>query len=174
VAVGLLALLCGPRALGPGSASIGGPDCSKPCVLPLAERLLPELDGSRRVAILSNNPMRFFAMWTYQERCQRTERVVGELYMLPADATQFETWANGTECDAVVWIDVPPASPLYCRFEVAGADQVQRLMAGQAGFSTAGRRDWPDLGCSAQIWRRAGPVAGLGGVSASRMMWAEP
>ena len=112
VAVGGFLLLAGPRA-GCGHAFEGGLDRAQRCVLPLAEDLLPQLDGTRRVAILSRHGLRFFMSWSYQERCRQTERIVGEAYQLPAEAAELEPWAERMQCDAIVWIDVAADSPLY-------------------------------------------------------------
>ncbi len=154
--VGGLMLLAGPRALGPGHAFEGGPDAQHRCVLPVAEELLPQLDGARRVAILSSNSLRFFMSWTYQERCQRTERIVGEVYHLPADSAAFEPWAERNECDAVVWIDAVPGSLLYFPCMDPHDLRLPELMASQRTFTLASRCAWPELGCTAVIWQRTG------------------
>jgi hypothetical protein len=159
VAVGLLLLAAAPSAIGPGRALEGGPHAGLSCVLPVAESLLPQLDGDRRVAILSDSALRFFVSWTHQERCRRTERVIGEVYLLPSDPAEFERWAAKTQCDAVVWIDVPEESPLWFPCVEPGVERVRDLMAHQHGFAQVGRCDWPELHCSAVIWRRSGSVA---------------
>ncbi|HVS38713.1 MAG TPA: hypothetical protein VMS17_24365 [Gemmataceae bacterium] len=157
-----LILLAGPNALGPGRAAEGGPDPEHRCVLPIADELMPRLDGSRRVAILSNNSLRFFVSWTHQEYVRRTETVVGEVYQLPDDAAAFEPWAERNQCDAVAWIDVAPGSLLY--FPSPGADggHVPELMARQPRFAVTSRCVWPALGCSAVVWRRTASQAERG------------
>jgi hypothetical protein len=152
--VTVLLVLAGPSAVGPGHSLEGGPHAGLRCVLPLAETLLPQLDGDRRVAILSDSALRFFVSWTHQERCRRTERVIGEVYLLPSDPGEFERWAARVECDAVVWIDVPQESPLWFPCTDPAADRLRELMAGQHSFSQVSRCAWPELDCSAVIWRR--------------------
>lgn len=159
VAVGALLLLAGPRALQRGHAVEGGLDSAQRCVLPLADDLLPRLDGTRRVAILSRHGLRFFMSWTYQERCRQTERIVGEAYQLPAEPAELGSWAERTHCDAVVWIDVADNSPLYFPSRDPGDARVPDLMAQQTSFRLMGHCDWPELRCSAEIWRRSDSLA---------------
>ncbi len=157
--VGALLLLAGPSALERGHAVEGGLDPAQRCVLPLADDLLPRLNGTRRVAILSRHGLRFFMSWTYQERCRQTERVVGEAYQLPAEPAALGPWAERTQCDSVVWIDVAADSPVYFPSRDPRDGRVPALLARQATFHVARRCDWPALGCSAVIWRRAPVVA---------------
>jgi hypothetical protein len=157
-----LLMVAAPAALGPGHAFEGGPDAQHRCVLRVADELLPQLDGARRVAILSTHSLRFFVSWTYQERRGRTERIIGEEYQLPADPAAFAPWADRAECDAVVWIDAAPDSLLYFPSLHAEDGRVPALLAHQACFAVADRCDWPELHCSAVIWRRAASLASRG------------
>ena len=159
--IGVLAVLAGPRALGPGHATEGGTDAAHRCVLPVAEELWPRLDGVRRVAILSTNALRFFACWTYEEHCRRTERVLGEVHQLPDEPDEFAPWADRTKCDAVVWIEAAPDSLLFFPNCDPAADRVPAADGrGRRGFTLAGRCAWPELGCTAVIWRRTTSLAG--------------
>jgi hypothetical protein len=157
--VGALLLLAGPSALERGHAFEGGLDPAQRCMLPLADDILPKLDGARRVAILSRHGLRFFMSWTYQERCRQTERIVGEAYEMPAEPAQLGPWAERTQCDAVVWIDAAPDSPIYFPGRDRRDGHVPELMAQQPSFQIVGRCDWPDLRASAVIWRRTGSFA---------------
>jgi hypothetical protein len=159
IAVGGLLLLAVPSAVQRGHAYEGGLDRADRCVLPLAEDLLPQLDGSRRVAILSQHGLRFFMSWTYQERCRQTERVIGEAYQLPAEPAELGPWAERMQCDAVVWIDVAADSPLCFPSGDARDDRVPELLARQTNFHVAARCAWPALHCSAVIWRRSDSLA---------------
>jgi hypothetical protein len=157
--IGGLLMLAVPLALERGHAVEGGLDPAQRCMLSLAEDILPQLDGSRRVAMLSRHGLRFFLSWTYQERCRQTERIVGEAYQLPADPAQLQSWADRMQCDAVVWIDIAPDSPLFFPSRDPQDDRVPELMAHQQGFRVAGRCEWSELHCSAVIWRRSGSLA---------------
>ena len=71
ITVALVALLVGARlqALAlPGRSPEGGPRQSETLTLDLVQPLLPKLDGSRHVVILSNNPLKFFVGWTCSRR----------------------------------------------------------------------------------------------------------
>ncbi len=158
---GVLLILCVPAALSPGHAPEGGIQPTVPSALALAERYLPPLAGTRRVVIASNLPLKFFAMWTYQERFRRTERVITEVSNLPADPQSFGQWAERSQCDAVVWIDVSPHSIYYAETEAVGAERLLGLLESQACFTAAGRWDLPELGCSVTVWRQGRSVAAL-------------
>jgi hypothetical protein len=157
--LGALLLLVGPSVLERGHAFEGGLDPAHRSVLPVAEDILPQLDGARRVAILSRHGLRFFMSWTYQERCRQTERIVGEAYQLPVAPAELASWAEQTQCDAVVWIDAGADSPIYFASRDRRDGLVPELMARQESFQVVGRCEWPDLRASAVIWRRTGSFA---------------
>jgi hypothetical protein len=159
LALGVVLLRAAPNAFGPGHAFEGGPEPQRACILPVAKELLPRLDGARRVAIVSTHSLTFFASWTDQERSRQTERVIGAVYQLPADPAEFAAWAERTRCDAIVWIDAAPASPLYLPSLDPQDARVPALMARQTEFVASERCDWPELGCWATIWRRTPSVA---------------
>jgi hypothetical protein len=157
--VAVLLLVCVPSALIPGHALEGGTNPEVSCALDLPNRFLPQLSSARRVAVISNHPLKFFAMWTYQERFLRTERVIAEPDTIPVEHTAFAIWADMQKCDAVLLINVSAASSFYAPPDHPSAKQIPSLMASQAAFSAAEQWEWPELGCSATLWRRSAPTA---------------
>ena len=147
------AIVCGPTALEPGHALEGGVRPSAPCVLQVSEAYLPELAGTRRVAILSPAPNKFFVQWTYQDECRRTEGVIVDPDRMPA-AGQFKEWADREECDAIVWLDIVRGSAFFEPPEVPGAKRVPKLLAEQTAFVQTWEREWPEYKCRVVVWRR--------------------
>jgi hypothetical protein len=160
VALAILAIVCGRSATAPGHAPEGGVNRAMPSALELAEGFLPDVQDSRRVAVISNHSLKFFAMWTYQERYRNTERVLTDVDALPVDGSSFAAWADRHRCDAVVWIDVPQGSVFYAPPEIERAQRLSSSLASQSGFVATQRRAWPDWGCSVTVWLRADWVAG--------------
>lgn len=157
LAVALLALLHLPGTLHSGHAPEGGPAAAKPTLLELSDRYLPALADARHPAILSNEPIKFFMLWTYLERYGRRAPIDIALH---GDTTAaefpeaFARWLHSVPCDMIVHLDFPRGSRLYEGADVPGYDQVPTLLAARSDFVLVERQDYPQYGCGATIWRR--------------------
>ncbi len=162
--VSLAALLIGAQIQSLGQAGRspeGGPVNGQPMVLDLMRPVLAELDDSRQVVILSNNPLKFMAGWTYLQHSGRHGRLETDLRGFGPDPDQnrpaFERWLQTTRCDAVVFIDLPPdTSPEQCDLFPL-YNHIPEWMGQQQVFRQVERWPFPQHGNAAvTLWKRSG------------------
>jgi hypothetical protein len=137
----------------------GGVHPGHPSLLDMADLYLPGLAGGRKVAILSNLPMRYFARWSYRERYPDRERPVTDIRGLGDAPTQPEAeaiirrWLAETPVDSIVMVDIAPGSPWY---EVARPSETQAGIApaldAQTRFTLAARHVVPRLGVTVSVF----------------------
>jgi hypothetical protein len=160
--VGLVALLVVAQvpALGQaGRAPEGGPRAGQPLVLDLVRPELAEVDHNRHVVILSNAPLKFFAAWTFLQHTGVQGRLETDLrgFAPDPDANHlaFERWLQTTSCDAVVFIELPPGSPVAEGDTSTPYTRVPEWLGQQQVFRQVQRWTFPQYGeAVVTLWRR--------------------
>jgi hypothetical protein len=168
LSAGLIAVLLSLQLPGmkqAGHAPEGGPQADRPSILALMDAYLPALDLARRPAIFANLPIKFLSGWTLRERRAEHLDVEAEIRGFGTSPVQdrrcFENWLNTTQCDAIVVIDVRPESPFYEPVPFPHYGRVQEWLAEDLRFARTAISNFPDLGCSVTIWRRAASQVAL-------------
>jgi hypothetical protein len=163
---GGLAVALLPGVFAQGHAPEGGPNPLRPCTLDLTDAYLPALKGMPHVAILSNMPLKHLARWTLTQQAGRELAVETEVKGQAAAPGQnrqaLESWLNSTRSEAVVCIDIPPATAFWEESPLPCPDYrpLEQLLACRQDYCPAGHWDFPRYGCSIRMWRRtAGKVA---------------
>jgi hypothetical protein len=162
-AVGGLALAHAPGLLQAGHSPERGHDdylhiAASTC--DLTDYFLPQLASSRRAAIFSTMECKYLVRWSFAERYRQRDRVEVDLKGFGSspeeDRRCFAQWLAATDCDTVVFIDVPPGSFLYeptCRDE-AFATRLRTLLAEQTVFVPTDRRSFSRYGCTVTVYHR--------------------
>ncbi len=161
VTVALVALLVGAQALAlaqPGRSPEGGPRKTDLFVLDLFRPVLPQLDGSRQVVMLSNVPLKFLSAWTFLQRAGVQGRLETDLRGFGPDPDGnrpvFERWLQTTRCDALVFIDLPPGSPFAECDLFPGYKRVPEWMQEQKVFREVRRWTFPQYGdATVTLWK---------------------
>ena len=94
------------RAAGSGQLSL----------LDISDAYLPELAGTRRVAIFSTIYAKEFAHWTYVERYRRRDGIewpVDDFADSAQVAGQLQSWCASSPAETVVLLEIPRSSPDY-------------------------------------------------------------
>lgn len=162
LAMGLVALLIGAQVLAltqPGRSPEGGPKEGRPLVLDLVRPLLREVEESRQVVILSNNPIKFLTAWTYLKHTGTHHRLETDLRGFGPDPDRnrpaFDRWLQTTRCDTVAFIELPNGSsfegcdlfPLY--------NHIPDWMQTQRVFEQTQRWAFPQFrGATVTLWKR--------------------
>jgi hypothetical protein len=118
---------------------------------------LPLLDGDQPTALFTNLPGASWR-WAFMERfghkngLTHTMREVGAFDPVTADAAL--RWVGATACRQVVYVDIPPRSPLY-EPPVQGADNsaILAVMKRQGVFKLVERVRVRNLG-TVYVWKR--------------------
>jgi hypothetical protein len=160
-----------PELVTPGRAPEGGVPPSGPSSLDVTDNYLPLLADSRRTAVFSNMPMKFLAQWTFMQRYPAAQRletdVKGFDSQAPDNRRCFSEWLAATNCDTVVYIDVPPGTKFHA--VVPGCDglgQYGELLASQTVFTRVHGQVVSETGCVVTVWKRARPSDPLRAVTA--------
>ncbi len=158
-AVGALGAVYLPVLAEPGHAPEGGPKPDRMSVLELTDCYLPCLEESHHAAVLSNLPMKFLCQWTFLERYQHIGKletdVKGFGTTADEDRQAFARWLETTDCDRVVFIDVPRDSCLYEYVPICDSyERLRELLAAQRVFAPVQRWRLPQSGAVVTLWRR--------------------
>lgn len=143
----------------PGRAPEGGVRQDRASLLEVAEAYLPELEGSKRVAILCNVPLKFFSEWTYLQRYGGTRNVVTELNGYDPQRTawteeQLTQWFGSLKQDRIVLFDVPPKSYFYVDVTPTDYVPLREQLKKQKAFVLQKRIDFQKYGCAVEVWKR--------------------
>jgi hypothetical protein len=163
-AVGGLAAVCLPPLAEAAHVPEGGLKPERVSVLDLTDVYLPSIEASRRTAILSTMPIKFFTEWTCLERYQRrvaVETDVKDLERSPGAGPQaFNRWLETTSADTIVFIDIPRGSPLFEDVPVCATyEPLRDWLANQTKFPVVRRWHLPELGCTVTLWSRNGTTS---------------
>jgi hypothetical protein len=144
----------------------GGPRADLVSDQDVAECYLPALAGSRRVAILSNLPIRFWTAWTFEARYGRPLALETDVKGFGPSATDnrqtFRNWLQKTSCDHLVLVSVGRRSPFFFAVPYAAYEEIPELMAGQDLFPHRQHWDLPEYGCTVTVWSRTQATAWAG------------
>lgn len=158
--VGLVAaiLLVSPRDNLLGRAPESGLKTELPSALDLAETYLDQVPQEGKVAILSNLPMKFYALWTCQQAQGITGRVEAQVHQWPTQPSEWETWLARRGWTSLVWIDVIDSrgidhlpDPKETRDQAA---VLPVLLQKQTILHPIHTQVIPELGCKVTVWGR--------------------
>ncbi len=85
-------------------------------LLDISDAYLPELAGTKRVAIFSTIYAKEFAHWTYVERYRRRDGIewpVDDFADSAQVAGQLQSWCASSPAETVVLLEIPRSSPDY-------------------------------------------------------------
>jgi hypothetical protein len=120
---------------------------------------LPELDQSRRAAVLTAAPVKPLVLWRVLERYGRLDRLENDWYGFGAPGEEnrrgFLGWLQTTRCDTLVYIDQTPGLPPDALTECVLHSQLRDLLPGQHVFRLVKSEDFPEQGCRVTVWARA-------------------
>ncbi|MGH7844930.1 MAG: hypothetical protein ACREQW_07155 [Candidatus Binatia bacterium] len=125
--------------------------------LDLSDFYLPYLSHSRHVTLFATVPVKHFAQWTFFENYKDRHRL--RVFMdefgpsREENRIRFQKWLRATRSDTIVFLDVPPGSPLY----FPGEDfyqQYRDLLSSQSVFRPFQQRFFSQYGCTVSIWMR--------------------
>jgi hypothetical protein len=129
----------------------------------LTDFYLPALAESERVAIFSTMEIKHLLRWAYMERggsktCLEVEWK-GYGSSVHENRQRFNEWLATTQCDTVVFIDVPPGSYLHemTSQNAVFAKQLPELLTSQTVFRETHRRFFGMYGCQVTIYARRIP-----------------
>jgi hypothetical protein len=158
VALAGLGALQFPGMLEGGHAPEAGPRPERPSLLELTNAYLPALDPARRPAIFANLPIKFLTGWTLRarrgEHLDHETEVKGFGARPNEDRSCLEEWLSRTTCDAIVLIDLSPASIYFEPVPYPDYRVIQSWVAADPRFTLLGRVDLSPQGWQATIWRR--------------------
>jgi hypothetical protein len=129
LALALAGLLtqAGPNLGGPGHASMLNVPPGGVGVRQATEAVQPLLNEGEPVAVFSNVPSKFWAMWLYLERWPQPELLqpdLREVGVLDAPTEpQFAEWCRVTKTRRVVFVDVAKDSALYDDFSTEASSR---------------------------------------------------
>jgi hypothetical protein len=129
--------------------------------LNLSDAWLAAVKGSRVVAFFSTQSSRSFMEWTFLCNGGAPGQFEWPGYQETGSTDEFragfQQWIAQTPADAVVFLDVPPESPMFSRFcDLPPLRQeMETLMAGQKKFRQTGHLTFPGKDCAVTIWRAA-------------------
>lgn len=150
----LLVVLAWPILGKSGQAPESGIRNQGTSALALAETVLGDFQAQGKVAILSNQPMKFYAMWTYQQAIRQTEKVETETHFRANTVEAFEQWLAKAGCESVVWIDVKPL-PGMAFVKPDGSEQnLLAVLQQQHLLNPVEFHLIPELGCTVTVWRK--------------------
>lgn len=156
VAAGALVLSQGPGVRQVGHAQEGGPQANRPSMLDVTDAYLESLAGSRRLAIVSNMPIKFWTGWTFLARYGRPALLATDLPGLGGagrdDPQALSEWLQRSGCDHVVFVHVDRASPLFQSVPYTDYSSVPDLMAHQEVLRARDAWHQGRLGCSVLAW----------------------
>ena len=115
------------------------------------------------VCDLATVPMKFFTQWSYLQALRpRRDRDLegrGWLHLEVPSLDAFTAWLDRTNCEAVVLLDIDPASPFGGIPPGWTGDTIlSRWRATQHSFTPAASYSVPDLGATVVIFHR-NPIA---------------
>lgn len=135
-----------------------GIETDSPSTLLLADQYLGDLAGSDRVAILSNQPVKFFSWWTYLQKYRRPDRVESDLTKLgappessPADT---EAWVRRIKCDTIVMMEFDHPRAEGGEETEQRHESIRRCLTKQSVFLPVKHMRVPEHDCEIVILRR--------------------
>ncbi len=152
-AAGLVAL-AGPAFWQLGQAPESGLKEDRQSVLDLADTYLQDLGATGKIAILSNQPIKFFAKWTWQQKNRQTEKVESEALDFASQPGAIDQWLDKVRCETVVWIDVGASSPFTIAGFASKNESLAQFSSGKTSLRENDRRNLAELDCSVTRWQR--------------------
>jgi len=152
-AAGLLGV-AGPAFWQLGQAPESGLKEDRQSVLDLADSYLEDLGAPGKIAILSNQPIKFFAKWTWQQKNRQTEKVESEALDFASQPGALDQWLDKVRCESVVWIDVGASSPFTIAEFASKNESLAQFSSGKTSLRENDRRNLAELGCSVTRWQR--------------------
>jgi hypothetical protein len=162
-ALAMVGAATAPGLWGPGHAQEGGAEPERASILDVTDRYLDELEGSRRVMLLSSVPIRFLAEWTFAERY--AGRVALEEHWFgfgsPGNENRlgFARWLETTSCDALVYVERMADTGQATKYPQTPEDQflaeLRPVLDAQTTFVPVARQESPEHGLLVTVWRRA-------------------
>jgi len=146
-----------PMLLQAGAAPEAGVRLDRPSSRSLQERILSHVDGARRVAILSNQPIKFFVQWPILERFGDRVKVETDLRGLNVanlDAAALEHWLAAHQFDRILVLDVAHQSPFHEIPPPPGFERLPDLLNQHTALELVQRSTNVADGCTLWIWRR--------------------
>ncbi|MBX7104108.1 MAG: glycosyltransferase family 39 protein [Gemmataceae bacterium] len=151
-----------PALTARASAPDAGVRRDRPSALELTDSYLPHLADARKVAVLSNVPLKFLARWTYQDLYDRPGRMLTEVPGF--DATRIadgnhhamSAWLTTTPIDTIVLIELPATSPWYVPVPgCAGLEQIGPILRSVSGWKMTFREELSNRGgATVSVWKR--------------------
>jgi hypothetical protein len=160
--VTVLAVAHAPGFVAAGDSTERGHDDYLPAsTRDLTDFYLPHIAGSDRVAIFATMEMKHLLRWSYMERGGHRRNLEVEYKDIGPSAEEnhreFDEWLRRTDCDTIVFIDVPQGTYFYelTSQPAAVGDQLREMLTSQAVFQLTSSRAFSLYGCAVFVFKRS-------------------
>jgi hypothetical protein len=127
--------------------------------LNMSDAWLAAVKDSPKVAFFSTQNGRAFIAWTFLNKRGMREQFEWPICQ-QAESTDefrrdFDAWIAKTSVDAIVFLNVPPGSPMFTGLcdQPPLREEMETLMAGHIKFQQAEHLTYPGKDCTVTIWR---------------------
>jgi hypothetical protein len=142
---------------GSGHASEAGLNGRGRSIRAMGDAVAPLIREGEPTAVFSDGPSKFWATWMYLERFRAHDKLQVDCRQVevlgPPTPEEFAAWCAKTDCRAVIFVSIPPNSPL---FEAAPPSETAATVLGllpHSPFRLAQTMDVPECG-TITVWRK--------------------